>query len=147
MNNDFYKKLNIEESIFPEESQLIIEKIVEKHDLMTRQNNAAEMLIKVKGGKEQIEIFNNLPGNKIARLVADYSQKKISIEQLPELISKELKVDKMKGKEISKDLKENLLIFVKQVPCKEIVKRKPKINIIKYNKKSLGEDQYRESIK
>ncbi len=155
MPEENFKK-QTSEPVFPEESVLVIEKILEKYGLINEEEKGIEKFINSGVAQEKIEIFENLPGNKISKLVRNYGEKKISLEDLPILLGKELNVSGKEAEEIAKELEETLLIFIKQAPVEEIPakEKKARPEIISEPEKkteepkiSPGHDTYREPIK
>lgn len=151
MTNETLKNQTTE-PIFPEESSLIIEKILEKYGLAAKQREGIEKFI---NSDLPIEALEDLPGSKISKLVKDYGEKKISLEGLPILLEKELNVSEKEAKEISKDLEKTLLVFIKQAPIREkeaetqaipIPKEESEITIPEESKTPSKKDVYRELI-
>jgi len=148
-------KTQAPEPIFPEESGLIIGKILEKYGLAAEQKKGLEKFMNSKTSQERIEFFENLPGRKMAKLVRDYAEGKVSLENLPLLLEKELNVSEKDAKEISKDLEKTLLVFIKQGPVEEkemaprtvpISEEEPEITIPEKPKIPSKKDIYREPI-
>lgn len=106
--------------IFPEESSLAIEKILEKYGLAELQQEGLDKISELGDFNKASELLENLPGTKIAKLVRDYAEGKISLEGLPILLEKELNVSEKEAKEIAKDLEKTLLIFIKQAPAEKL---------------------------
>lgn len=148
-------KIQGSEPIFPEESGLIVEKILEKYGLAAEQNEGIEKFLKSNVPEDKREIFENLPGAKIAKLVRDYAEKKISLEDLPLLLEKELNVSEKDARQMANDLKKTILDFIRweELEGKEMVQELPeeleeKEETITPEKPriSLKKDVYREPV-
>lgn len=122
-------KIENSEPTFPEGSSLIIEKILEKYGLQKKQEEGIEKIFLSQAPEERREIFENLPGSKISRLVREYAFGKISLKDMPSIFKKELNITEEKAQEIVKELEKNLLSFIKIKPEKE--KELPKTSPIK----------------
>jgi len=154
------------EPIFPEESSLIVEKILEKYGLI---KNRDELINKIsdlyKDSKikpeERIKVLENLPNAKLARLVTEYSYGKISFEKITSRIEKDFNITKEMAKKMAEELKATLLDLIKPAKLtktnkgvassdikniKSQPKNKPSINLPVEKTGSSQEDTYRESI-
>jgi hypothetical protein len=97
---------------FPEESKLIVEKILEKYGFAQQQEKDIEKFFNTENPTERVEIFENLPGVKISSLVKEYAVGKISLSQIPSQIAKSLNVSEEKAKQIAQDLEKSLLSLI-----------------------------------
>ncbi len=146
--------------VFPEESSLVIEKILEKYGLAELQQEGINKISELGDFDKASELLENLPGTKIAKLVKEYAEGKVPLENLPSLLEKELNVSKKEAEEISKDLEKTLLVFIEQAPVEEVsVEKKetepqvipiseeePEITIPEESKTPSKKDVYRELI-
>ena len=127
MPEENFKK-QIPEPVFPEESALIIGKILEIYNFLENQKEGIKKFIDSKNPSEKMEIFENLPGARIAKLVRDHSEGKISLELISIRLEKELKISEKTAQQITKDLEKTLLIFIKQKPAEEREMLAPEIS-------------------
>ena len=119
MTNENYQTKK-SQPIFPEESSLVIEKILEKYGLAELQQEGIAKISKLGDFNKASELLENLPGTKISRLVKDYAEGKVALETLPLLLEKELNISEKEAEEIARDLEKTLLIFIKQAPVEEV---------------------------
>ena len=141
------------EIIFPEESATIIDGILDKYGLRKIQEEGIKKFLKATVGAEKRKLFENLPGFKISSSLRGVAFGKISLENLPSFLEKELKVSQKTAKEITKDLQEKILAFVKikeeeLPPTKDIEIETPPSSLEDEEKKKESSipDTYRESI-
>lgn len=102
------------EPIFPDESHLIIGKILTEYGIIKNLDEEKNKIAKLIQGKESDSKEKNLtvddfPSVKLANIVADYGYKKITLEKLSARIEKELSIDREKSEKITGELKKNLL--------------------------------------
>lgn len=142
-----------EEPTFPEESDLIIEEILKKYGFWKTQEEEIYKFLESKVSKERKKIFESLPGYKISKVVRKYADGKISLENLPSSLEKELNIFNQKAKKISEELEKKLLIFIKPIKKKKLslpkippAKIKPMVAPPKRPKPPPGPDIYREPI-
>lgn len=105
------------EPIFPEESHLIIGKILIEYGIIKNLDEEKSKIAKLIQGKENGSKEKNLtvedfPSVKLANMVADYGYKKITLEKIPARIEKELSLDREKSEKITEELKKNLLDLI-----------------------------------
>jgi len=115
------------EPIFPEETGLIIRKILEKYGLAESQKEGIEKFIASENPREKREIFENLPGKKIAKAVRDFAEGKVALESLPALLEKNLNISEKVANQIAKDLEKTILLFIKRGPIEKEKKERPEI--------------------
>ena len=133
-------------SMVPEESNLVIEKILEKHGLKDIQEKGIERFLKANNPIEKREIFENLPGSQISRLIKEYAEGKIRMENLSLLLGKRLNIGQETAKAIAEELGKKLLTFIK--PSEEKGEELPEIpeEEINPSRKLSSKDRYRELI-
>jgi len=149
---------NNREIIFPEESSLIIEKILGKYGLMEVENKKSGDL-ETSVEDDFFETIESLPSVKVAGLVKDCAINKISIESLPSQIEITLGVTKKNAEEIAKKLKEKIIDYAKpldkdeeelpprRIPSQEIESQTIVPNTLTEKQKTPPEkDTYRETI-
>lgn len=150
MNNEISQNKIIQPT-FPEESALIIEKILEKYDLAHKQKEKIKEFL----NSDSLINFDDLPGNKLAKIAKDYGEQKISLKDVPAIIKEKLKLSIKEAEEMAEDLEKSLLIFIKQVLIKKekinkwqgvVSEKEPKLNESKKSEKSSNKDAYREPI-
>jgi hypothetical protein len=124
MVEEIFKKQNNDLSL-PEESFSVIEKTLEKFKLNEEEENSLEKFIMSKSPEEKKQIFENLPGTKMSQIIKDYGEQKISLNEIPGLIEKNLNVSKQEAKEITKYLNENLLGLIKGIDNNKSYIKKP----------------------
>lgn len=144
-------ELFFSEPTFPEDSDLIIEKILTKHNLKNSQEEGMERFFESKDPKERKELFESLPGYKISYLVRKYAESKVSLENLPLLLEERLNISKEDAKEITEELEEKLLVFIKPFKERSVSKKTPikkefPGSISERPKSPPTKDRYRESI-
>lgn len=105
------------EPIFPEESSSIIGEILESHGIIASQEEEDKKLIELLGDeKKEFEEINqsiaDLPRAKMAKLVADYGYRIVTIEKIPARIEKDFGVDKERAQKITDELKAKVLDLV-----------------------------------
>lgn len=139
------------EPFFPNDSNLIIERILEKYGFRKSQEERMEKFFKSNIPKERKGLFEGSPGYKISYLVRKYAESEISLENLPLLLGERLNIPKEQAKEIAEELEEKLLVFIKPFKERSISKKK---SIEKKLPRSISErpkstpikDRYRETI-
>jgi len=142
-------KKEIEEITFPEESGLIIEKILEKYGLVKVQEDGIERIIKSDTPQEKTEIFKNLPGTKISTLIKECAEKKISLEDMSQRLEKELNIPEKEAKKIVDELEKKILIFIENVEEKKLPPSEvsvPKTELPEKPEITQKKDTYREQI-
>lgn len=97
------------ELVFPEESGLLVMKILEKHELAEMQLKGIKKALEADDRAEKIKIFESLPGYKIAELVKEYAGGQISLDEVPAQIAERLNIPETKAKQIAQDLEKSLL--------------------------------------
>lgn len=107
------ENLKKEEVIFPKETSWVIKKILEKYDFKKAQEEGLKKFFQARLPARKSEIFKNLPGSKISKLVKDCAEGKISQERLPFFLEKTLNISSKRAKAIAKELKEKILAFIK----------------------------------
>jgi hypothetical protein len=117
MNEKFQNK--DKEPIFPPESYLVIDKILEKYGLSEIHQQGIDKISRITDPQEVIDIFENLPGTKIARAVKNYAEGKIKLEDIPLLLEKELNISSKEAEQMVEDLKKTVLDFIKWEMAKE----------------------------
>lgn len=161
------ENIKIEEGpIFPEESSSIIEGLLEKYGLIKSKGEIVKKIADLfkdstKKPDEKKKILESLPEAKLAKLVADYGYKKVSIEKIPLRIEKDLNISREKAKKMAEELKATLLDLIKTVKPADLTKEKkapvaeafkpepktkPSINLPKEEKDSFKKDTYREPV-
>lgn len=128
MEKEFFE-IKITDITFPEESGLIIEKILEKYDFKKAQDEGIEKFFASRIPKERKEIFENLPGSQISNLVREYAEGKVSLENLPLLLKERLNIPREKAKKIAEELEKKLLILIRPAEEKKLPPRIPPIEV------------------
>ncbi|MBL7150263.1 MAG: hypothetical protein ISS84_01425 [Candidatus Pacebacteria bacterium] len=103
-----------------EESGLVIEELLERCGLMKIQKEGIEKIVEsfvrpTIDVKKRVEIFENLPGTKISKLVREYTERKVSLENLPLRLEKDLNISEKEAKQIAEGLEKKLLILIKPI--------------------------------
>lgn len=114
------------EPAFPEESGLIIEKILKKYGFWKIQWEGIDKFFESKVPTDRRNVFESLPGYKISKLVRKYAEGEISLENLPSFLEKELNISSQKAKNIAEELERKLLAFVKPIEKRKFLP--PKIS-------------------
>jgi len=161
-------KIEGAELIFPEETVLILEKILKNYGLIKTQENGIEKIteslsspnVKIKP-EERIKIFESLPGTKLSKLVKEYAEKKIPLEKLPLKLKESLNITQKDAEKMAEELKTTLLDLIKTVKTTELTKEKetpsieslksepeikPSVSFSKEEKSSFKKDGYREPV-
>lgn len=128
------------ELVFPEESGLVIEKILEEHGLTRTQEEGVKKIIESKVLQERIEIFENLPGTKLSKLVKEYAEGEISLAEIPSRIAEQLNIPEKKAKEIAQDLEKSLLVLITPLKEEGVIAEKPfrTLGEILFGSKKMG---------
>ena len=125
----------------------IIEEILEKYNLKKTQQEGIEKFFKLQDPQKRREVFENLPGAKISKLVVEYSEGKISLEDLSSRLKKELNISDKKAEEIAEELKKSFPVFIKPPEEKELPPEiKPPVGPVEKPKPLRKTDIYREPI-
>lgn len=130
---------------FPEGSGLIIEKILKEYGLAKTQEEGIEKIIQSKDFQERLEIFENLPGTKISRLVKEYAEKKVSLENISTRLEKELNISERKAKQIAEELEKSLFIFIKPIKKEELPPAEVKPEFVPSEEKIIPEEETKPS--
>lgn len=120
--------------IFPENTDLIISNILEKHGL-------AEAKEEVLG---KLEADKKINGEIIIALIVRVAQEKISLQESANLLKKELGISSQKAKDLANDLQKEILLFVKKTP--EEIPSPPSQKPAEEKPPLSEEDIYREPI-
>jgi dissimilatory sulfite reductase (desulfoviridin) alpha/beta subunit len=109
---------NQKKSLSPEQIDEIIE-IVEKYNLgptkLLNEPELEKLLSEAKTPEEKLEIIENLPFNKIMKMVEEILEGKTSVERLTFILRKNLSLPLLKAEKIAKEIKEKVL----QLPSEE----------------------------
>lgn len=98
---------------FPENSDEAINKILGKYGLIEKQKELIEKIFsKNKMEEKRGEIFQNLPGFKIARLLKDNARGLISLDDMPLRIASDLEISQDTAQKIFNDLNKNIISFI-----------------------------------
>lgn len=106
-------KNNLSQPIFPEESGLIIEKILEKYELEKEQEEGIQRFFDSQIPENRKEIFENLPGFKISKLLKECAYGEFSLEELSQKLEEVLNISPKEAKQIKDDLQKGILDFIK----------------------------------
>jgi len=90
------------EIIFPEDSDLIISKILEKHNL---EETVEKELKKIEKGEKT-------NGEIITELIKKAAKEKLSFQELTSLLKTELNISSKKSEELAKDIRKEILLLV-----------------------------------
>lgn len=143
---------------FSEEVPSIIQDLLEKYDLEEIQNKERAKMSQVKTFEEREEIFENLPGRKIARMVKNIKEGELSVENLPVRLQKDLGLSSETAKKLAKDIEQKILVFQEKAPTKIVEKtvvenkevvvkeKEEKKKEVSPKKPPSPEDHYREPI-
>lgn len=101
-----------EELIFPENNGEIVDKVIDDFGLRNAQEEGIEKILDSKTQEESMEIFENLPGTKISRLVREYAEGKITVEKMPSRLKDELSVSEDQANKMIEYLQKELLSFI-----------------------------------
>ncbi|TFG35188.1 MAG: hypothetical protein E4H47_02025 [Parcubacteria group bacterium] len=155
-----------EEPIFPEESGSIIDGILEKNGMIRSRDEENKKILEAlqdhsKSPEEKIMVLENFPSARVAKIVADYGCKIISLEKIMSRIGKELNIGDEVAKKITDELKVELLDLIKTSKpakrAKEIAepiaedaapetKIIPPASVLKKERGVTEKDTYREPI-
>ena len=135
-----YKK---EEIIYPEDTALIITRLMEKYEL---HESFEDVLEKAKRGEVSI-------GEKIARSIKEVAENERSIEELPLILKQRLEIEERKAEALAEDIKKEILSRIEKLPSEEELKISPTKKLISEKEKVDTEtpikkspDIYREPI-
>lgn len=110
------KLLKTDLVVFPEESGLIVEEIIEKTGLKKIDDEKFEKLLNPETpNKKTEEIFEDLPSVKLSKIIIAYAEGKIDLKNLSSSLKKDLSISFEKAEEIGKELKEKLLVYIKPI--------------------------------
>lgn len=147
------KKSKIEslEPIFPEDTDLIIGKILEKYGLLKEEEESLEKFFEAGSDDEGKEIFENSPGFKIASLLRLCAEGKIPLANLPQELAEKLGISLKETKQMADDLEKTILKFIKWETVTEEEKSASKIitgaeaeGLKEELKNSLPKDSYKD---
>ena len=85
--------------IFPEDTDLVVEKILEKYGLEKEQKENLEKFLESGVGDGGKEIFENLPGFKISKLLKECAEGKTSLANLSQELAKRLSISLKEAKQ------------------------------------------------
>lgn len=111
--------------IYPEDSSAIISKLTEKYNLKETPDDALEKM-------KRNEITN---GEMLAGIVKEVAEKKVRLEDLPSFLRKYLKITEKNAKELTEDIKREILARIQESPVRE------EITIQKPNGPSLKKEE------
>ncbi|MCK4355232.1 hypothetical protein KAW43_02735 [Candidatus Parcubacteria bacterium] len=129
--------------IFPENTVLIIAKIMKKYGVAEKRETIFEKL-------EKQETTN---AKKIAKIIKKAAEEKAPIKTISSNIQKHLKIPTKQAKKMAQEIQKNILNLVKETLVKgEEINEKPIKTIpnkfsIKKSKEEQNPDAYRETIK
>lgn len=126
------KSKKTQKLIFPEHVSEIISELMEKYEIS---EDTQEVFARLKRG-------DKTKARKIANLIREVSQEKISEKNLPSRIQEELNIPKVKATSLARDIRERILTFLEKVSPEPVSSAEKK-----EVKKELKEDIYREPIK
>ena len=108
----------------------IIEEILKKYGLEKIQEDGLNKFFEAETTERAQEILDNLPGAILSQIIREFKSGKLSSEELPEILHKNLNVSQKIAKEIAKDLREKL-VTPEEEPLKpfesSLKKKKPDI--------------------
>ncbi|MBI2041405.1 MAG: hypothetical protein HYT20_00095 [Candidatus Nealsonbacteria bacterium] len=134
----------------PEESSLIITKLLEEYGLQKDQDEGIKKFIESTGlnaPSERSRIFENLPGTKISGLVMNCVEGKISFKDLPELLGKSLNISKKEAQKMADDLKNQIIDKAKPTEIEKTTTLPAKEEPIREEPpRPRGKDVYHEPI-
>jgi len=134
----------IEDIGFPEDSDQIIDEVLKEYGLKKSQEEGVNNFIKsVESGitSGRSEIFNNLPGTKISKIVRDCAEGKIAREKLPNSLKENLGISGKEAQKLANDI-ENKIIKRIRIIEKTPATPPPQEEVLKIKRK----DVYREPI-
>lgn len=124
---------------FADRSGEVINEILKKYELDKEQAEGLDRFFKASLEEKQ-GILKSLPGSKIILLLLAYQEGSLRLEDFPRVLEKNLKISLGKAEEITKELKERIIVL--ETDKKEkLIFTEDKIN------KSKGPDVYREPTK
>lgn len=135
-------KTEIEESVFPEESRLVIEGILEKYGLKKIQEEGLKKFFKAGATEGKGRILSDLPGAKICQLLREYKEGKLKLEKISGVLEKNLNIPPEQAKEITEELRKKILVSLKPIKKEGVLKSPPEEKPPKPGKPDI----YRESI-
>ncbi|MDO8435855.1 MAG: hypothetical protein Q7S82_00515 [bacterium] len=101
--------------IFPVDAGITIAKLLEKYGLKEKQEEAVKKLIQAKNFKERAELAEESPGRKIAKLMRDAAENKMSFSDLALALQNLLALSEEKAKQLARDLEKEVLAFAQEV--------------------------------
>ena len=128
--------------VFPDGAGLIIVKLLKKYGLEESQNMITKKMIDTKDYKKKIEILEELPGRKIAKILRGAANGEIASGDLASTLVGHLNIPIKKAEELSTDLEEEILALGKKEYIEEEetpVTKKPTPPIIKPLKPASSE--------
>ena len=134
----------------------IMEEILKKYGLWESQEEGLDKFFKSKISDERVNLFENLPSSKINTLITKYADGKISLDQFPSILEKELDISVQESKKLAKEIENEFLISItpikekggEKIPPTKIPppEEKPSTPSTEEKKSSPRKDVYRESI-
>lgn len=144
------------EIVFPEESSLVIKKILEGYGLDKIQKEAIKKFIDLpKEEKLKIgdTVLTNLPGAKISKIVKEYAEGKLDLNKISFRLRNDLNIDETTSEKMANELKTNLLELIQPIKSPTAKKIREKKSLTtetskpKLEKKfSSTKDVYREPV-
>lgn len=108
-----------QEIVFPEESYLAIQEILKKYKLYREpkeiMGELAQEMRKVRTFEEKKEIAEKQPERKLARVIKEIAEGKISLEDFPRQLQQIFNISPKIAKDLTKDLEKNVLAFAKKI--------------------------------
>lgn len=104
---------------FPSNSNSVIEVILKEYNLKEREKKAIEKFINAQDSNERENIYRSLPGFQIAQLARGYGFGRVLLKDFPALLKEKLAISESEAEEITKFLKEELLVYIKPLKKKK----------------------------
>ena len=147
------QKNNFVKPTFPEETGLIIEKILEKYGLKEQQEEGVRKFFDSQIPTKRKEIFENLPGFKISKLLKECAEGEVSLIDLSRELEQRLNIALKEAKQMEDDLQKTILNFIKLealteervTPTRvtELIEEGPSL---RETRRPSSKDDYREQI-
>ena len=105
--------------VFPEESDLVIDEILKKYKLYRETDEIMEKLIKemakAKTFQEKKKNSEAQPERKLARIIKEIAEGKISLEDFPNQLQQIFNISPKIAKDLAKDFEKNVLTLARKV--------------------------------
>ena len=127
------------EVIISEKAIEVIVELIEKYKLKEREEELERKIAQTENISEREKLYDELPLRQLSRIVKNIIREKISVEELPSILKKQLNLSEESAKELANDLKEKVIPLVEKIPTeKEEEIPLPKKRVLK---KALEEEK------